>query len=56
MRKENSTVVTKLVCMKRNNDTVASKAYMIYDRDYYSIIDKENRLSLLDNIYQKIIW
>ena len=29
---------------------------MIYDGDYYSIVDKENILSLLDDIDQKIIW
>ena len=29
---------------------------MIHDGDYYSIFNKENILSLLDEIEQKIIW
>ena len=29
---------------------------MIHDGDYYSIVDKDNILFLLDEIEQKIIW
>ena len=29
---------------------------MIHDGDYYSIVDKDNILSLMDEIEQKIIW
>ena len=55
-RKKHSTSVLELCCMKFNSDTVASSDYIINYGGYYSIVDKENIISLLDDIKQKSIW
>ena len=55
-RHKHSTTVNELCCTKLNSDTVASQDYMIHDGDYYSIIDKDKILLLLDKIEQRIIW
>ena len=40
---------------KWKNDAVASIVYMIQDRDFYSNVDTDDILSLLDDIEQNII-
>ena len=45
-----STEVHELFCTKLNIDTAASYDYMIHDGYYYSIINKDKIISLMDEI------
>ena len=49
-RKKHSTSVHELCCTNLNIYTVLSYDYMIHDGYYYSIVDKDRILSLLDEI------